>query len=89
MILTYILNLIGADVPASSDMGSYGSGVAILSIIALFSFLNIIGYFLSYILINKYDIKNISKLLFLIMEIILCIVCLLILIISGIYIMRK
>jgi len=89
MILTYILNLIGADVPASSDMGSYGSGVAILSIIALFSFLNIIGYFLSYILINKYDIKNISKLLFLIMEIILCIVCLLILIISGIYIIRK
>jgi len=89
MILTYILNLIGADVPASSDMGSYGSGVAILSIIALFSFLNIIGYFLSYILINKYDIKNISKLFFLIMEIILCIVFLLILIISGIYKMRK
>ena len=73
--------------------------ILILSIIALYSFINIIGYTLSYILIQNVNYKTFeekypwlkkfisyfkkSSLFFIILEIIVVIICLLILILSS------
>jgi hypothetical protein len=99
MILNFILNKlgIGMSIPEGSEaLTKYTFGVLLLSLIALLSFINVLGYFLSFYLLQRYNItdkypklKKIvgyyekSSLLFVFIEVLFCIVCLLILIITA------
>lgn len=103
MLLIYILNKLSIKIPEGSEvLIDYASGVLILSLIALLSFINVVGYFLSLHLIQRYDIKKkypkfnkiISfyenrTLFFILLEILICIFCLLFLIISALYCVNK
>ena len=58
-ILPFIIKTLGKEVPAEADpFIKLSFNVLILLIIVLLSFINIIGYFLSIYLINKYDIET-------------------------------
>jgi hypothetical protein len=54
----YIFNKLGIEVYEGSEtITEYASGVLMLSLIALFGFLNVLDYFLSLYLVQRYDIK--------------------------------
>jgi hypothetical protein len=103
MLLIYILNWFGIEIPEGSEaLTKYAFGVFILSLAVLLSFMNVLGYFLSLHLVQKYDITTKypklrrivsfyekSSLLFIAMETLLVLVCLLILIISALYLLKK
>ena len=103
MVLMYILNILGIEIPEGSEaITKYAFGVFILSLITLLAFMNVLRYFLSLHLVQRYDISNKypkfrriinfyekSSLLFIFMETLFCIVCLLILIISALYWLNK
>jgi hypothetical protein len=56
---TILFNWFGVQIPDSSEpILGIAFGVFSLCFIALFSFINILGYFFSIYLINKYDINN-------------------------------
>jgi hypothetical protein len=102
-MLFLILNKLGIQVPDGSEViTQYAFGVFILSLIALLSFMNVLGYFLSLHLVQRYEIdtkyprlKKIinyfekSSLLFILMETLFCIVCLLFLIIISLMYLHK
>ena len=59
MLLKYILQVLDIKPPEGSEyLINLSFGVFIFSLIALLSFLNIMGYFLSLHLIQKYDIST-------------------------------
>ena len=94
-ILPLIFSKLDIDV-TNINVTDFSYAILLLSIIALYSFINIIGYMLSYILIQNvnYEIKypiikkilfyfKKSSLFFIIIEVIIVLICLLILIISS------
>ena len=103
MLLMYILNLLGIEVPEGSEtITNYAFGVFIMSLVALLAFINVIGYFLSLHLIQKYDVINKypklkwlisyyekSTLFFILIEALFCIGCLLFLIITALIYLKK
>jgi hypothetical protein len=57
--LPFILKSIGTDIDANSDpIIRFAFSIAVLAIICLISFINLIGYFSSLYIINKYDIQS-------------------------------
>ena len=75
--------------------------VLIISLIALLAFINILGYFLSLQLVQRYDISNKypklkflinyyekSTLIFIFIETLFCLLCLLLLIISALFYLK-
>ena len=93
--LPFILSNLGVDV-SSIDVSDFSYAILIISVIALYSFINIIGYMLSYIFIQNRDYENKypklkkfvgyykkSSLIFITIEVIIVLICLLILIISS------
>ena len=103
MLLKYILEVLEIKVPEGSEsITNYAFGVLILSLVALFAFINVLGYFLSLHLIQRYDIKNKypkfifiinyyekTTLLFVLIETLFCIGCLLFLIITALIYLKK
>ena len=97
MILNWILNILGVTIPEGADkFASYAFGVFILSLVALLAFINIMGYFLNLYVLQRYDItKRFPKLksvvgfyekttfLFVFIEVLFCIGCLLFLVITA------
>jgi hypothetical protein len=102
-MLFLILNKLGIHVPAGSEViTQYAFGVLILSLIALLSFINVLGYFLSLHLLQRYEVDTKyprlkkfinyfekSSLLFILMETLFCIGCLLFLIIISLMYLHK
>lgn len=96
-ILPFILNILDINIPEGSEnLTNYAFGVMTLSLIALLCFINVLGYFLSLYVLDKYNIETkfpkLSKiktyyknttLIFIIYESLFCIFCLLFLIISA------
>ena len=93
--LPFILSNLGVDV-YSIEVSDFSYAILIISVIALYSFINIIGYMLSYIFIQNRDYENKypnlkkfvgyykkSSLIFITIEVIIGLICLLILIISS------
>jgi putative copper export protein len=95
--LTFILNQLDINITDNaSSLLQFSYGVFLLSIVGLFCFINIIGYILTFYLIQKsnYEIKyprlnnfinrykNIS-LIYLSIEILLCLFCLILLVIFS------
>lgn len=103
MILNYIISVLGIKVPEGSEaLTKYAFGVFILSLIALLAFINVLGYFLSLHLVQRYDISNKypklkriinyyekSSLFFILIETLFCMGCLLFLIISALIYLNK
>lgn len=59
MVLMYILDWLGIELPEGSEaLTKYAFGVFILSLVALLAFINILGYFLSLHLVQRYDLSN-------------------------------
>jgi len=86
----------------SEDMVKFAFGVFILSLVAFVSFFNIVGYFLSLYLVQRYNLeqkypkfKKIvnyfekSSLAFILFEVFLCVFCLLFLMVSSLYVFKK
>jgi len=103
-VFPFILSKLEIDVSDSSNVISqYSYGVFLLSLIALLSLINILGYMISYIIIQehkeKYELKyprlkkiiqfyKKSSMVYVSIEIILCLLCLILLIslsLMGIY----
>lgn len=58
-IVLVLFNLIGKEIPIDAEpIVNYSFNIFILSVIILLGFINLIGYFTSIYLINKYDIEN-------------------------------
>nr|YP_009710711.1 hypothetical protein [Amanita phalloides]QFZ98660.1 hypothetical protein [Amanita phalloides]WLF85166.1 hypothetical protein [Amanita phalloides] len=58
-IVLFLFNLIGKEIPVDAEpIVNYSFHIFMLSIIILVSFINLIGYFTSIYLINKYNIEN-------------------------------
>jgi len=101
----YILKKLDIKIPEGSEViAEYASGVLVLSIVALLGFMNVFVYFLNSHLVQRYDIKNKypkfsriigiyekSSLIFILIESLICVVCLiiLILIISALYLIKR
>jgi hypothetical protein len=97
LILPFILNILDINLPEGSEnLTNYAFGVMTLSLVALLCLINILGYFLSLYILDKYNIENkfpkLNKiktyyknttLIFIIFESLFCIFCLLFLIISA------
>ena len=95
-IIPFIFLKLGNEIPADVEpIITYSFNMFILSLITLVCLINIIGYFISIYLINKYDVENRypkyikiiryfekSQILFVIIEIIICF-CFIIVIIIG------
>ena len=102
-MLFLILNWLGIELPEGSEaLTKYAFGVFILSLVALLAFMNVLGYFLSLHLVQRYDIANKypkfrrivkfyekSSLLFILIETLFCIGCLLFLIITALIYLKK
>ena len=96
-IIPFIFSRLGADIPKDAEpIVTFSFNILILSLIILFCFVNISGYFISIYLINKYNVEERypkyqkliryfekSRILFVITEIILCLFCLIIIIIFN------
>jgi hypothetical protein len=96
-IIPFIFKTLGSDIPKDAEpIITYSFNMLILSLIILACFINITGYFISIYLIKKYNIEDkypkYSKLIryfeksnifFVIIEIILCLFCLMIIIILN------
>ena len=101
--LPFILSKFDINIPEGSEaITKYAFGVFILSLIAFLTFINVLGYFLSLHLVQRYDIGNKypklkilvnyyekSSLIFILMETLFCIGCLLFLIISALIYLNK
>ena len=97
MVLNFILNKLGISIPEGSEaLTNYAFGVLLFSLMALLALINVLGYFLSFYFLQRYDISekypkfNIivkyyekSSLFFVFIETLFCIGCLLFLIISA------
>jgi len=97
LILPFILNILDINIPEGSEnLTNYAFGVMIMSLVALLCFINVLGYFLSFHVLDKYNIETrfpkLSKikkyyknttLIFIIYESLFCIFCLLFLIITA------
>ena len=58
-MLFIILNKLGIHVPEGSDvLTQYAFGVFILSLVALLAFINVLGYFLSLHLVQRYEVAT-------------------------------
>jgi len=102
-MLTIILSKLGLQVGEGSEvLSQYAFSVFILSLIALLVFINVLGYFLSLHLVQRYDISKKypkfkllvnyyekSSLIFILMETLFCIGCLLFLIIISLMYLHK
>ena len=90
--LPFILSNLGVDV-SSIDVSDFSYAILIISVIALYSFINIIGYMIVNIIINKVEYEKryhrLSKiinyykkmsLIYISIDIILCLICLLLLV---------
>ena len=100
-ILPFILNYFNISIPdESTPFMNYAYGVFILSLICFVCFINVVGYMCSLLIINKYNLSekypkfkklinyySKSSLIFVIIEIIFCIVILLSLIVSSLLIL--
>ena len=89
-IIPFIFLKLGNEIPADVEpIITYSFNMFILSLITLVCLINIIGYFISIYLINKYDVEKRypkyikiiryfekSQILFVIIEIIICFYCL-------------
>jgi hypothetical protein len=96
-MLPFILNILDINLPEGSEnLTKYAFGVMTLSLVVLLCFINILGYFLSLYILDKYNIENkfpkLNKIktyyknttiIFIIFESLFCIFCLLFLIISA------
>ena len=103
MLLKYILQVLDIKPPEGSEyLADLSFGVFILSLLALLSFLNITGYFLSLHLIQRYDFttkypkfKKIvnfyekSSLFLILMETLFCLGCLTFLVISAFMVFKN
>jgi uncharacterized protein Usg len=102
-MLFLILDWLGIELPESSEtLTNYAFGVFTLSLVALLTFMNVLGYFLSLHLVQRYDISNKypkfrrivnfyekNSLLFILIETLFCIGCLLFLIITAFIYLKK
>jgi hypothetical protein len=102
-IVTGILSSLDLNVTdESSLLSGYSYGIFILSLISLACFINLLCYFFVYFLIQKKDYENKyirfnriinyyknTSLVFAIIESILCLICLIIIIFSSLYILLK
>ena len=58
-IIPFIFSRLGADIPKDAEpIVTFSLNILILSLIILFCFVNIIGYFISIYLINKYNVEE-------------------------------
>jgi hypothetical protein len=94
---------LGIELPEGSEaLTNYAFGVFILSLVALLAFMNVLGYFLSLHLVQRYDIATKypkirrivnfyekSSLFFILIETLFCIGCLLFLIITALIYLKK
>lgn len=102
-ILTFILNTIDINIPEGSEaLTNYAFGVMLMSLVALLCFINVLGYFISFYILDKYNIETrfpkLSKiktyyqnttLIFIIYESLFCICILLFLIITAYLYLKK
>lgn len=59
MVLNYIINYLGLSIPEHSEfIVEYSFNVFILLLILLLSIINVLGYLISIIIIQKYDFKK-------------------------------
>lgn len=59
MLLNYILDILGMSIPENSEfIVVYSFNVFILLLILLFSIINVLGYLISIIIIQKYEFKQ-------------------------------
>lgn len=96
-IIPFIFLKLGNEIPADVEpIITYSFNMFILSLITLVCLINIIGYFISIYLINKYDVEKRdpkyikiiryfekSQILFVIIEIIICFSCLMAIVIIN------
>ena len=96
-IIPFIFLKLGNEIPADVEpIITYSFNMFILSLITLVCLINIIGYFISIYLINKYDVEKRypkyikiiryfekSQILFVIIEIIICFCCIIVIIIGN------
>ena len=96
-IIPFIFLKLGNEIPADVEpIITYSFNMFILSLITLVCLINIIGYFISIYLINKYDVEKRypkyikiiryfekSQILFVIIEIIICLSCLMAIVIIN------
>ena len=103
MLLKYILQVLDIKVPEGGEIiVDLSFGVFTLSLVALLSFLNVLGYFLSMHLVQRYDIsqkypklKKIvnyyekSSLFFILIETLFCLGCLSFLVLSSFILLKN
>lgn len=103
LILPIILNIIDINIPEGSEnLTNYAFGVMILSLVALLCFINVLGYFMSFYILDKYNIETRfpklnkiktyyqnSTIIFILFESLFCILILLFLIISAYLYLKK
>ena len=96
-IIPFIFNKIGKDIPIEAEpVITLSFNMFILSLIILFCFINIIGYFTSIYLINKYNVEmkypklskyiryfEKSQVYLVVIEIIICFLCLMVILILN------
>ena len=97
MLLKYILQVLDIKIPEGGEViANFAFGVFVLSLVALLSLLNVLGYFLSLFLIQKYDLNKKypklnrivnyyekSSLFMILIETLFCLGCLSFLVLSG------
>nr|YP_010697737.1 hypothetical protein P1R16_mgp02 [Porodaedalea niemelaei]WCF76633.1 hypothetical protein [Porodaedalea niemelaei] len=96
-IIPFIFKTLGKEIPADAEpIVTFSFNILILALIILFCFINITGYFISIYLINKYNVESKypkyykiiryfeqSRILFVTIEIFLCLFCLILIIILN------
>jgi hypothetical protein len=96
-IIPFIFKTLGSEIPKDAEpIVAFSFNILILSLIILFCFINITGYFISIYLITKYNVEEKypkyckliryfekSRILFVIIEILLCLFCLIIIILLN------
>lgn len=96
-IVPFIFKSLGSEIPADAEpIVSFSFNILILSLIILFCFINITGYFISIYLLTKYNVEEKypkylkiiryfekSRIFFVIIEIFLCLFCLITIIILN------
>ena len=96
-IIPFLFHKIGKEIPADAEpFVTFSFNTLILSLIILFCFINIIGYFTSIYLVNKYNIESKypkyakyiryfekSRIYFVLVEILLCFFCIITILLSN------
>lgn len=58
-ILPFILNIIDINIPEGSEtLTNYAFGVMLMSLVALLCFINVLGYFITFYVLDKYNIET-------------------------------